>query len=69
VSDVNEIIQKFLTQEDTLNRLNDLAKESQAWAVTTQLNTKQTYIFPGRQGSSSLQKRESAFSRKWWMQK
>merc|ERR1719502_2465274 len=30
VSDVNEIIQKFLTQEDTLNRLNDLAKESQA---------------------------------------
>lgn len=29
VSDVNEIIQKFLTQEDTLNRLNDLAKESQ----------------------------------------
>ena len=30
VSDVNEIIQKFLTQEDTLSRLNDLAKESQA---------------------------------------
>merc|ERR1711998_171941 len=30
VSDVSEIIQKFLTQEDTLNRLNDLAKESQA---------------------------------------
>merc|ERR1711959_202585 len=30
VSDVNEIIQKFLTQEDTLNRLNDLAKESQS---------------------------------------
>merc|ERR1719502_812505 len=30
VSDVNEIIQKFLTQEDTLNRLNELAKESQS---------------------------------------
>lgn len=28
VSDVNEIIQKFLTQEDTQNRLNELAKES-----------------------------------------
>lgn len=28
VSDVNEIIQKFLTQEDTQSRLNDLAKES-----------------------------------------
>merc|ERR1711865_868904 len=28
VSDVNEIIQKFLTQEDTQKRLNELAKES-----------------------------------------
>merc|ERR1711998_624716 len=28
VNDVNEIIQKFLTQEDTQKRLNELAKES-----------------------------------------